>query len=210
MARTRSEDRLDRAMDVFWQRGYYDTSIEELMSRTGLHRAAVYGSFRSKRGLFEATLRRYQEKVVAAFVAPIARPDATLADIDQFFRGIHDAAAQSDKRWGCLMINTASEVSPHIRSVERIVSLYLANLRGFFHRASVNARTRGDFRSETDVDQVADYLTGAVLGLWTLGRCPVPALALSHYLQGVRGYLDSLRPGSKRRGPSGSRADRAS
>ena len=60
MARTRSEDRLDRAMDVFWQRGYYDTSIEELMSRTGLHRAAVYGSFRSKRGLFEATLRRYQ------------------------------------------------------------------------------------------------------------------------------------------------------
>ena len=56
----------------------------------------------------------------------------------------------------------------------------------------------------------ADYLTGAVLGLWTLGRCPVPALALSHYLQGVRGYLDSLRPGAKRRGPSGSRADRAS
>ena len=47
------EDRLDRAMQVFWEKGYYDTSIEDLMQRTGLHRAAVYGEYGNKRSLFE-------------------------------------------------------------------------------------------------------------------------------------------------------------
>src|SRR5207247_11459230 len=68
-------------------------SIDELISRTGLHRAAVYERFGSKRGLFEATLRRYRERVIAKLVAPLAGPDAARADIDRFFGEIHRAAA---------------------------------------------------------------------------------------------------------------------
>jgi len=45
--------RLDRATQVFWEKGYYDTSIETLMTRAGLHRAAIYGGFGSKRKFFE-------------------------------------------------------------------------------------------------------------------------------------------------------------
>lgn len=208
MARARSEERLDRAMDVFWEKGYYDTSMDELMGRTGLHRAVVYGEFGSKRGLFEATLRRYQDTVVAACVAPLARPEAALADIDRFFRGIHHAAAEPEKRLGCLMINTASEVSPHIRSVSRIVSSYLGDLRALLRRACVNAWTRREVRAETDVDQVADYLVGSVLGLWTLARSPAPSTALRHYVDGVLGFLDGLRPEARRRRPRGSRSGR--
>src|SRR5205809_752742 len=74
MGRRPATERLDRAMVVFWEKGYYDTSIDVLVSRTGLHRAAVYGEFGSKRRLFEATLWRYREKVLPALFAPLARP----------------------------------------------------------------------------------------------------------------------------------------
>src|SRR5438445_11174856 len=107
MRHSRSEAKLDRTMDVCWERGYYDTSVEELVRRTGLHRAAVYGEFGSKRRLFEATLWRYREKVLPALFAPLARPDAGLADIDRFFRGIHHAAAGPKKRLGGLLGHTA-------------------------------------------------------------------------------------------------------
>jgi TetR/AcrR family transcriptional regulator, transcriptional repressor for nem operon len=209
MARSRADDRLDRAMDVFWEKGYYDTSIDELMSRTGLHRAAVYGEFGSKRRLFEAALRRYREKVITTLVAPLSRPDAALADVDRFFRRIHRAAAAPKKRRGCLMVNTASEVSPHIRSVARIVSTYLGDLRALLRRACENARTRGEVRSDTDVDRVADYLVGLVLGLWTLARSPASATSLRHYVDGVRGFLESLQPEAGRARPSGSRSGQA-
>ena len=210
MNRPQVDERLDRAIDVFWKEGYYDTSIEELMRRTGLHRAAVYGTFGTKRALFEAALRRYREKVVAAFVAPLERPDAGLADIERFFRTIQDAAAGPLKGRGCLMINTASEVSPHSRPVARIVSRFLDDLRALLRRACVNSRARGEARPETDVDQVADYLMGSVVGLWTLSRSPAPAAALRHYLAGVLMLVQSLRPSSRRRRSPRSRSGRAS
>jgi TetR/AcrR family transcriptional regulator, transcriptional repressor for nem operon len=206
----RADERLDRAVGLFWERGYYDVSIDELVNRTGLHRAAVYGEFGSRQRLFEASLRRYRERVVAVFFAELERPDAGIDDIERFFMAILHAAARPTKRIGCLMINTASEVSPNIRSVAHIVSGYLDDLRARFHQACVNARARREVGGEIDVDQVADYLLGSVLGLWTLARSPASTAVLRHYVQGVLASVDGLRSRSdhapaagRRRNPIG-------
>jgi TetR/AcrR family transcriptional repressor of nem operon len=150
----RSQKRLDRAMDLFWERGYYDVSVDELVNRTGLHRAAVYGEFGSRQRLFEATLRRYRETIVANFFAELEPPNAGLAEIRRFFLAISRAAARPEKRMGCLMINSTCEVSPNIRSVAHIVSRYLDDLRALFRQACINARARRDVRRGTDVEQV--------------------------------------------------------
>jgi TetR/AcrR family transcriptional regulator, transcriptional repressor for nem operon len=188
-----SDERLDRAVSLFWERGYYDVSVDELVNRTGLHRAAVYGEFGSRQRLFEAALRRYRARVVAVFFAELERPDAGLAAIERFFVTISGAATRPKKRIGCLMINTASEVSPSIRSVAHIVSSYLDDLRARFQQACVNARARGEIRHGIDVDQVADYLLGSVLGLWVLARSPASTSTLQHYVQGVLMFVDGLR-----------------
>jgi len=75
-------------------------------------------------------------------VEPLARPDAAWV------------ATEPEKRLGCLMVNTSSEVSPHIRSVARVVSSYLGDLRALLRRACVNARTRGE------VDGVPGFVDG--------------------------------------------------
>jgi TetR/AcrR family transcriptional repressor of nem operon len=203
MRGNRSEQTLDSVMDVFWRKGYYDTSIDELVSRTRFNRAGVYATFGSKRGLFEATLQRYRSSIVSAFLEPLAHPEAARAEIDRFFRAIQRAGATNQKGVGCLMINTALEVSPHIRSVARIVSSFLDDLRALMRRACLNARTRGELRPDTDVEQTADYLVGSVLGLWTLARSPARAATLRHYVDGVLGFLDGLRPDGRGRRPSG-------
>jgi hypothetical protein len=92
------------------------------------------------------------------------------------------------------MINTTCEVSPNIRSVAHIVSRYLGELRALFRQACINARARGDVRRGTDVEQVADYFLGSVLGLWTLARSPASTSAVQHYVQGVLTFVDGLRP----------------
>jgi TetR/AcrR family transcriptional repressor of nem operon len=199
MERARPEERLDRVMNVFWERGFYDTSIDELVNRTGLHRVGVYGEYGSKRRLFEASLRRYRESVTATLFAPLERPNAALTDIETFFRGIHDFAEHQQRRVGCLMVNTACEVSPHVRSVARIVSSFLDELRTLFRRACNNARVRGEARADIDVDQVGDYLVGSVLGLWALARSPAPVTSLRHYVEGVLSFVDGLRPSAARR-----------
>ena len=73
MARPREFDEdeaLDRALEVFWARGYDATSIEDLVTETGLGRASLYGAFGDKAGLFRRVMDRYlardHEQVVAA------------------------------------------------------------------------------------------------------------------------------------------------
>lgn len=192
-----SEERLDRAMRVFWEKGYYNTSVEDLMARTDLHRAAVYSEFRSKQKLFEALLDRYREKVTATMLTPLEAEDAAFAELQEFFRQLGDFAAGPDGHLGCLMCHTASEVSPHVRSVARIVSSYFDELRELLRRACVNARERREIRSEVAPHRVADYLTGAVLGLMALARSPAPRTVVAHYLDGVVDFLKSLQPKPK-------------
>jgi len=187
------EDRLDRAMKIFWEKGYYDTSIETLRARTGLHRAAIYGSFGSKRKLFERLLDRYRATYIAKFFTPLEVPDAALAQLEAFFRQFQELQ-EPEARLGCLMCLTSSEVSPHVRSVERIVSRFLDDLRLLIRTACMRARERGEVRATTDPDLVADYGVGAVLGLWAMIRSPVPRSAVDQYVNGVLIFLQGLRP----------------
>ena len=49
MAREREFDptqALDQAVAMFWERGYSETSMEDLVDATGVSRYGIYGTFR--------------------------------------------------------------------------------------------------------------------------------------------------------------------
>jgi AcrR family transcriptional regulator len=55
------EDVLEKAMSVFWKRGFSDTSLQDLEQATGVNKSGLYTEFRDKEDLFVACLRRYLE-----------------------------------------------------------------------------------------------------------------------------------------------------
>jgi AcrR family transcriptional regulator len=60
MGRHRSFDEaavLQQAADAFLRSGFEGTSVDELVTATGLHRGSLYQAFGSKRGLFVSCLR---------------------------------------------------------------------------------------------------------------------------------------------------------
>lgn len=192
-----TDRKLDQAMELFWQKGYFDTSVEDLAARTGLNRAAIYAEYGSKKSLFEALLRRYRAQVTAQRLAPLQAEDAGLEQLEQFFRQFRYLGARGESRLGCLMCLTAAEVSPHVPSVARIVTSYLDQLGRLFRKALINARKRGEVRPRTDAARMANYLTGAVLGLMALVRSPAPRAAIPHYVDGVLSLLHNLQPTRK-------------
>lgn len=61
---------LEQCAAVFRSTGYEGTSIDDLVSASGLHRGSLYKAFGSKRGLFVLALRH-------SFTEPVRDPDAT-------------------------------------------------------------------------------------------------------------------------------------
>ena len=55
------EEVLEKAMPVFWNHGFVDTSLQELERATGVNRSGLYTKFRDKEDLFVACLRHYLE-----------------------------------------------------------------------------------------------------------------------------------------------------
>ncbi|MDB5775988.1 MAG: regulatory protein TetR [Herbaspirillum sp.] len=50
---------LDKAIQVFWQHGYADTSLQDLEQATGVNKSGLYSEFEDKEDLFLSSLRHY-------------------------------------------------------------------------------------------------------------------------------------------------------
>jgi len=62
MGRHKSYDRaavLERALRLFWEKGYEGAHLEELVRVTGLNRFSLYKEFGSKEGLFDEAFAKY-------------------------------------------------------------------------------------------------------------------------------------------------------
>jgi AcrR family transcriptional regulator len=54
---------LEKAMPVFWSRGFADASLHELEQATGVNKSGLYAEFEDKGDLFVQSLRYYLENV---------------------------------------------------------------------------------------------------------------------------------------------------
>lgn len=173
MARPRefdANDALDKAMKVFWEKGYVNTSIDDLVNATGVNRYSLYEEFESKHGLFLASLDHYQNTVVRTMLGMIERPDASLADIRAYFAMLAQVSSTEMGKQGCLMANSSSEVAPHDKRAANKVEKFRARLQAGFKNALSNANDNGELPTGFDVERSADFLTGIFLGVSVMAR----------------------------------------
>lgn len=173
MARIREFDpdiALDKAMKVFWQKGYANTSIDDLVSATGVNRYGLYDEFESKHGLFLAALEHYQNTVTGGLFRIVERPGASLAEIRAYFAKLVELSSSEMGKLGCLMVNSASEVAPHDEDAANVLEMFRRRLQLGFQNALSNAKAVGELPAQLDVEAVADFLTGVMQGLSVLAR----------------------------------------
>jgi TetR/AcrR family transcriptional repressor of nem operon len=177
-------------MHVFWQKGYSDTSLEDLVARTGVSRYGLYATFGDKHDLFVACLEYYRNVAVDWLISPMEAPDASLAEIRAYFENLMMAGNTPAGRMGCLICNTAVERAPFDKDAAKQVSALFERMKNAFRNALSNARKQGRLSSRFDVEAYADYLTGVAQGLLVLLRSSVGAKSARHLVQVALEGLD--------------------
>lgn len=185
-------DRLERAMELFWRQGYYDTSVSDLVAGTGANRYGLYGEFGSKQGLFRASLRVYGRDVTARMTAVMSGPDASLTEIRAFFAQFLDVLETPRGQMGCLVCNTATEISEQDAEIAADIADHLAGQRDLFRAALVNARDKGEIAASADPEILADHCVGSLMGLMGYARSPAPRGAVRNHVKGILGFLDAM------------------
>ncbi len=161
---------LDRAVELFWGRGYGDTSVDDLVRGTGVSRYGLYGTFGDKRDLFLKALGRYRDQVIGPLVAELEAPGAGSAELARFFSRLSAWVAGAQGRRGCLMCNTAVELGAEDERSMRAVGAHFQRLRNAFARALQTAKRRGEVPAEVEPRRDADLLLGVVQGAFVLVR----------------------------------------
>ncbi|MEM7225802.1 MAG: TetR/AcrR family transcriptional regulator [Pseudomonadota bacterium] len=161
---------LDKAMRLFWRKGYEATSVQELVSAMGINRASLYDSFGDKHDLFMATIDHYVEHVSHKRLAKLKRPGPPLEILAGFFDDLIAVSLGRERYLGCFLTNSAVELAPHDRIVEQRLRLAIGNIEESFYVLLCRAQSEGTLDPRRDARALARYLTGAVQGLRVLIR----------------------------------------
>jgi len=172
------EELLQRAVEVFWRRGYTATSTAELVEELGVNRKTMYSEFGSKQALFEAALDHYSQTILGQWFEPIETADASLAGIKQIFRNFADASEGPAKGLGCLLCNTAAERAVIDATTEPCVDAYLQRIENAFLHALENARKKKELREPVQSAELASFLTTCLIGAVTSIRAEAPPAQL--------------------------------
>jgi TetR/AcrR family transcriptional repressor of nem operon len=194
MARPRAfneREVLDRAMRLFWQRGYGGVSFSDLEAATGILRTSIYAAYGDKEGLFLAVVDHYDAHYSAQLRAALRAAPTAWAGTEAYFARLLAAFADPALPLGCLVTNVAVEGD---RGQSRLGQRIAASIRlaeDAFADVFARAQARAELAAEADARALARQLVAVTHGLSVLAKASGDAATLADV---ARGTLAALRP----------------
>src|ERR1700682_3894634 len=84
-----ADNALERALQLFWQKGYEGTSLSDLTKAMGINRPSLYAAFGDKENLFRRVLDHYAEGPASYSHAALAEPTSS-AVVERLLYGTAD------------------------------------------------------------------------------------------------------------------------
>jgi TetR/AcrR family transcriptional repressor of nem operon len=172
MARPREfdvDEVLNRATELFWTKGYEETSMRELEEGLGVGRQSLYSTFGDKRELFLAALDRYARDQRER-IEPLMRTDAGLAAIRTYFGEMVKYTTCFSPRRSCMMLNSVVQFGQADPEVARRYEANQQQLTAAFRHALNGAAKKGELPPGADPAALALFLVSQMYGLVVLSK----------------------------------------
>ena len=161
MARPREfdpQDVLQTAIQLFWEKGYYDGSVDEVVKRSGVAKYGIYGTFGTKRELFMKALAQFAADRHRDIQRPIRQPDASLPEIRAFFKDAPKLMTPENDLHGCLITNTGIELGMKDPEIRDFVMDFFRDTAEVLNRCLTRAVEKGELEKPNDIPELATYL----------------------------------------------------
>jgi len=164
------EDVIDKAVKVFWAKGYEATSMQDLVNAMGIQRGSLYATFGSKQQLFLKSLNRYSVTVVKNLLEILNSKPSAIESIELFFAQLVEHLLTAGELRSCLVTNSAIERGLNDNETKQLVLQLLQALENGFYNSLLRAKDNTEISTEIDLKQLASYLTSSMQGLLVMGK----------------------------------------
>lgn len=157
-------DALDKALEVFWEKGYEGASLTDLTEAMGINRPSLYAAYGNKEQLFAKVLDRYAE-LYGSFISEALARESIDDAVHRLLYGSAHTLTQPDKPHGCLGVQGALSCGEAgdfakqelIRRRELVQGMVLNRLR--------RAVIEGEIPEGVDLESITGFLMATNNGM---------------------------------------------
>jgi AcrR family transcriptional regulator len=158
------DEALNRALQVFWHKGYEGATLADLTRAMGINRPSLYAAFGSKEALFRKVLDHYAEGP-AAFVSEALIEPTARAVAERLLSGAIDLLTAPGNPQGCLLVQGALACGEAAESVRRELVARRVAVEAAVRQRFERALQDGDLPADADAVDLARYLVTVVRGM---------------------------------------------
>lgn len=155
---------LNRALEVFWRKGYEGASLNDLTEAMGINKPSLYAAFGNKEELFRKALDRYIKEKVAYLREAVEAPTA-YGMAQRMLFGAADMLTNSDHPVGCLTVKGALTCSDQSPSVKQEIDKIRINFETTMRDRLERAKQEGDLPADADTAHLCRFLSTIVQGM---------------------------------------------
>ena len=156
---------LEKAMHLFWKKGYYATSIQDLVNHLSINRASLYDTYGGKKKLFESAFKHYRSSNLQGLKQFLENePEVKEGFKKLFTTAVHQACSDKEHK-GCFVVNTTIEFIPNEHDFIPLISENKTEFEQLFYNYLLQGVERGQLSSEKDLKSIASLFFAFYNGL---------------------------------------------
>jgi TetR/AcrR family transcriptional regulator, copper-responsive repressor len=133
------EEVLDKAIPVFWKRGFSDATLADLEAATGVNRSGLYTEFKDKEDLFLASLRHYLK--TSGLTEVLAKEPFGWGNVERYLKL---ALSCWTGQKGCFSVSSMRELEVLPREARSIVAKSMKPIKDLLVQNIEAEGTKGD------------------------------------------------------------------
>ena len=158
------DDVLEKALAVFWAKGYEGTSLTDLTQAMGINKPSLYSTFGNKEELFLKVVDLYEQRPCEYF-HPALEEATAKAVIAAMLNGAAQSLADHSNPQGCMIIQSALTGSDASESVKQALISRRRKYQDKLTMRLQKAQEQGDLATTYSAISLSQYLGTILQGM---------------------------------------------
>lgn len=182
---------LQKAMMLFWKKGYESSSMEDLVKAMEINRFSIYNTFGDKKALLMMALKLYRETVLASIISPLEADLPALDCLNNYFENMSNLLELPSGSLGCFIQRTGQSHIAKDPDVGVILLEMLADLRQALLNVIKRAKSERSISNRHSDEVIVGFIMSQIQGLILLRSYSNDLIAIAKQVGMLKDSLGS-------------------